>query len=1660
MDKSFIDLFEDQVVKAPDNIAVVFEDEQITYKELDRRSNSLANYLQGYKNSEEMLVPLFIERGINMIVGMLGIMKAGCAYVPIETDFPQERISYMLEDTKAIVAVSSKEKSAGLPGNAGLTVIEIESVLTEQDDTFTSTVKAQQLAYIIYTSGSTGKPKGVMVEQGNLVDYVEGLINKVQLDNCKSFALVSSIVTDLGNTVIFGSLATGGALHLFSKESVNNTEYLHTYFAKHSIECLKIVPSHWKALNDDDQLLLPTKLIIFGGEALSEKVVKTIRSSGSGCQIVNHYGPTETTIGKLLCVVEPGIRYDSTIPIGKPFSKTKVLILNSALKLCPIGVPGQLYITGDGLARGYLNNEELTKQKFIPNPFIKEGTSLMYATGDLVKYLPDGNVQFLGRVDDQVKIRGYRVELGEIESVIQESDLVKQAVVLGLDDKQGNKRLVAYVVGEGAFDREELLSYLKDKLPDYMVPSVVMELESLPLAPNGKVDRKSLPDPDEAEQKSEEYTAPRNATEIQLAEIWENILEVDQVGINDDFFELGGHSLLAVRLISAIRKAFKAELPISDVFDYPTVAALAARLDLQQTAGDNATTLLPAVGSHTRPAQIPLSFSQERLWFIDQLEGSVQYHVPAVLKLRGKLNASALNKALGEIIKRHEVLRTTIYQENGQAWQKIEAITGDVMTQIDGSPYRDDPSALKSLIKELISVPFDLAKDLKLRAHLITIKEEEYILIVTLHHIASDGWSRSILVGELVELYTAYTTGRRENLPPLPVQYADYAIWQRSYLEGEVLQSKLSYWKEKLQNVSPLELPTDHLRPAVQSSRGSLVHFSINQDISGKLQTLSQEQGVTLYMTLLSAFKVLLYRYSGQEDICVGTPIAGRQQQELEGLIGFFVNTLALRSQVEGELSFTELLQAVKVTTLEAYANQEIPFEKVVEAVATERDLSRNPLFQVMFIMRNQPDIPELRLGDVELSRAGHEHTTSLFDLSFFITETPNGLQLHIEYSTDLFSTATIQKMAAYFQLLLTSIIEAPQSRVESIKMLGSAEEDVILSYSSPLSNSYPLLSIVDLFAAQVLQSGDSAAIIDGNTSLTYKELDQRSNRQARYLQSKGLEVGMLVLLFLDRGIEMMISILAILKAGGAYVPLDPSYPQERITFMLEDTRARLAICSKEHKIKLQHFTALEIIEPDGADAAAIASTLETQLQFTISPDQLAYVIYTSGSTGKPKGVLVEHKSVVSLVKEVDYVNPGPEDTLLVTGSPSFDATTFEYWSMLLNGGRLVLCSEEELLDNNRLKEQISRHGVTMMWFTSSWFNQLTDTDISLFEGLKTILVGGEQLSEEHIRKFRKHYKDIKLINGYGPTENTTFSLTHDIGELPEQETIPIGKPLSNRQAYVLSKSQELVPVGVPGEICLGGAGLSRGYLNRPELTEEKFITIADPTNKQTTTRIYRTGDLGRWLTDGTLEYLGRIDEQVKIRGYRIEPGEIESVILQSGKVKQAVVVAKPDGRGSKRLVGYVVGEEGFSKAELNQYLSQRLPEYMVPAIWMELASIPLTANGKTDKQALPEIDISQELTLGYVAPETELERKLASIWQELLGVERVGVHDDFFELGGHSLMAMRIVSYIEKDLLVTIPIKLLFQLTTVSDLSKYIEIQAATISEEKSTGTFTVLDV
>jgi len=1589
-DKTVISLFEEQAKTTPDATAITFEGEQISYKTLNERSNQAANYLRGKGVKREMLVPICIERGIDMVTGILGILKAGGTYVPVDPDYPQDRIAYMLEDSKARIIVSSQKSRQKLQESKA-TIIELdgdrEKISREPVASPNEQPSPRDLAYVIYTSGSTGKPKGVMIEHRSVVNLLTSIAKEVNFTQDSTFLSVTTYSFDICYLELYMPLITGASLVIVSRETASDGYQLAKSLEEHLPTHMQGTPSTWQLLADAGWENREQVKMLIGGEAVKEGIKDYLTQRG---EVWNVYGPTETTIWSAIKKLAP----TEKVNIGKPIANTQIYILTENKELCPIGVTGEICIGGAGLARGYYNRNELTQEKFIPNPFSHEENARLYKTGDLGRWLTDGNIEYQGRKDDQVKIRGYRIELGEIESILNQNEQVQQAVVLAKEDQQGNKRLVGYVVPKGTFDKQAIQAHLNTKLPEYMVPAIWVELENLPLTANGKIDRKALPDPD-ISQITTEYIAPENDTERALVNIWQELLNLEKIGTSDNFFELGGHSLSAMRVVSAIRKQLNIEITIRDLFAHPTIGNLGTHLD-QQVKG----TMLPAITAGERPEYIPLSFSQERLWFIDHSEGSVQYHLPAVLRLKGNLDRKVLEETLRTVISRHEVLRTVIREHGDRGTQHILGAEGWDLTITEGIPTAEP--ALSDYIEGLISKPFNLSEDYMLRAELIRLDEREHMLVVTMHHIASDNWSVSILVKEVVTLYEAYGSDGEPRLPQLPVQYADYAIWQRKNIQGELLSAKLDYWKAKLEGTAALELPADHSRPAVRSYHGATRSFSTGRELRERLLKLSHEQGATLYMTMLATFKVLLYRYSGQEDICVGTPVAGRDQAETEGLIGFFVNTLALRSHIKGDMPFRKLLEEVRETTMEAYANQEAPFEKVVDAVVKVRDRSRSPLFQVVFTFFNTPEIPELQLGGLSLTAENRQTTTTPFDIILYISETSAGITGTFEYSTDLYRAGTIERMAGHYINLLESIAARPENAVGQIPMLGETEQARLLSTFNHTETVYPKEnSIVDLFEDQVGKQPKAIALEFEDEKISYAELNKRANRLARYLQKQGIKPEMLVPICVERGPDMIAGILGILKAGGAYVPIDPEYPHERITYMLEDTGATIIISNKANREKLGHSSALIIELDSDRDLISIEDT--ANIENKPSEKQLGYVIYTSGSTGKPKGVMIEHGGVVNLAtSQAKALRLMPEIKTLQFASFGFDASCYEIFNTLLSGGNLVLCSKEDLLSAQRFKELVQKHRVSVAVLPASFQLTLDDDTLDI---LRTIVSAGEPLNETTGRHIQS--RGVRLINAYGPTETTVCASLSD-DPIRTGGVITIGGPIANMRICMLDENGGLCPVGIKGELCVGGPGLARGYLNLPELTKEKFIR--DPFSSDREERLYKTGDLARWLPDGNIEYLGRRDDQVKIRGYRIELGEIESVLNQSGLVSQGVVLAKEDSSGNKRLIGYAVAADTFDKQEIQSYLSARLPEYMVPALWVELESLPITTSGKIDRKALPDPE-SVEVSKSYAAPRNETETALAEIWQELLDLDHIGIFDNFFELGGDSILMIQVLS-------------------------------------------------
>ena len=1654
-DKCIHQLFEEQVERSPSSVAVVFEGEQLTYLELNARANQLAHYLRELGVGPEVLVGLCVERSFEMIVGLLGVLKAGGAYVPLDPAYPFERLSFMLEDSSVPVLLTQSKLVEKLPPHSARVVYldsDWETIAFHSKDNPSSPVKPENLAYVIYTSGSTGKPKGVLIQHGSLVNYMTAASAEYEIDQCDRILQFSSISFDVSAEEIYTSLTSGATLVLRTDSMLDSLEGFLQKCKNWEITVMALPTAYWHELTaflSQKTVVLPPslRLIIIGGEkALPERLKTWLECVEQRVRLVNNYGPTETTVGATIYDLSVADTTLKELPIGRPLGNVQTYILDGNRQPVPIGIPGELHIGGAGLARGYLNRPELTDERFIRNPFSNEPGERLYKTGDWARYLSDGNIEYLGRIDNQVKIRGFRIELGEIETAISQHPSVQQTVVIATENKAGNKQLVAYIAlpTEVTPNISDLRHFLKQKLPDYVIPAAFVILDNLPLTPTGKVDRRALPSPELRPELELTFVPPRTPIEQILASIWACVLGIEQVGVHDNFFELGGHSLLATQVISRVRDTMSVELPLRSLFEAPTIAEFALRVEIALKNGQSVETLplLPIPKSES----IPCSFAQARLWFLDQLQpNSSFYNIPVALRLFGQLNIAALENSINEIIQRHEALRTNFATVEGEPIQVIASTHSWELQVVSLLHLGESEREIEAqrLANEEANRPFHLEQEPLFRVTLLQLGETEYVLLLTMHHIISDGWSLGVFVRELTELYQGFCTGKPPVLPSLPIQYADFAVWQRQWLSGEILVPQLDYWKQQLLDAPGLlELPTDRPRPAVQTFRGGYYCAALSQELSAELTTLSKQAGVTLFMSLLAAFQTFLYRFSGQDDIVVGTPVAGRNRREIEGLIGFFVNTLVLRTNLGGNPTFEELLNRVREVALQAYTHQDLPFEQLVEALQPIRDLSYTPLFQVMFALDDDL-VPAVELLDLAVSSYSVEIGTAKFDLTLSTENTADGLVAEWEYNADLFDESTIVRIARNFQTLLEGIVVNSKQEISELPLLTETERHQLLVEWNNTSAEYPEDKCIhQLFEEQVQRTPDAIAVVFEGEQLTYLELNERANQLAHYLRSLGVGPEVLVGICVERSREMIIGLLGILKAGGAYVPLDPNYPSERLAFMLEDSSVPVLLTQERLVEKLPQHSACVVCLDSNWEEIAVHS--KNNPSSPVKPKNLAYVIYTSGSTGKPKGVLIQHESLVNYTTvasaeyEIDHC-----DRILQFSSISFDVSAEEIYTSLTSGATLVLRTDSMLDSIEGFLQKCKNWEITVMALPTAYWHELTtllsQKTLAIPPSLRLVIIGGEKALPERLKTWLLCVgQRVRLVNNYGPTEATVGATIYDLSVADTTlKELPIGRPIANTQIYILDRHLQPVPIGVPGELHIAGVGLAKGYLNRPDLTEEKFIP--NPFSNEPGSRLYKTGDLVRYLSDGNIEYLGRIDNQVKIRGFRIELGEIEAVLSQHPGVKETAVIARKNVTGDKQLVAYVVCHQQPSPAisDLRRLLKEKLPEYMIPSAFVVLEALPLTPNGKVDRRALPAPEKRSELEESFVAPRTPIEEMLAEIWAEVLGLKKVGINDNFFELGGHSLKAAFLVSKLSVEMNLKISLKLLFQHPTIAELAE-----------------------
>lgn len=1638
-DATLASLFEAQVKATPDNTAVIFEEHALSYRTLNQQANRIAYLLRNeYQVQPDDRVGLLLDRSDRLLTAILGIVKAGAAYVPVDPHYPEDRIQYILEDSQCRVVLDEELFSKFLQ--------QPPHVLPD----LPSAAKSDHAAYVIYTSGSTGKPKGCVITHRNVVRLMKNNRQYFDFNERDVWIVAHSFCFDFSVWEMYGALLYGGKLIVPRHDDVRDVARLLRLVKQHRITVLNQTPSAFYRFSDAEEreaqhtLDQHLRYVIFGGERLEPAYLQTWTTHYplETIRLINMYGITETTVHVTVYALRHADIYGKNegSPIGRPIPETTVFVCSSAMELQPIGVPGEMYVGGSGVCRGYLGRDDLTAARFLKNPF-KRGERL-YRTGDIGQWRSDGTLAYLGRNDDQVQIRGFRVELGEITHCLLCHKAVNKAVVLARTTPEGSQEVIAYLVGKSGFDLQELRQYMRTSLPEYMIPSYLIPIEEIPMTPHGKVDAAALPKPEEASHSDGvTYETPRNETEQRLVEIWKTVLNRDVIGIHDNFFESGGHSLNATLLASKIHQVTGTSISLREIFQSPTIAELAALIHQNTPAVFTGIEPIPAAESYA------VSHAQRRLWVIDKMSvNKVAYNIPRVNLLEGELNLESLSRAVQTLIERHESLRTTFFEIDGEPRQKIHALTEfanrQPFTVISVEEAAHPEQAARIHVQQALATPFDLEQGPLFTLRLIRLSATRHVCVLNMHHIISDGWSLDLLLRELLELYRAYAQDEPNPLLPLRIQYKDYAAWQNAFLAEKEVNTLRQYWREKLEGEIPaLELPTDFPRPPVQTFRGKSAACLFPQPLAQGLRTLGAqygESGATLFMTIAALVKVLLYRYTGQEGTIVGTPAAGREHADLEHQVGCYVNMLALRDTLTGDESFMTALKKVKQTVIDAHEHQAYPFDHLVEELNLTRDMGRSPLFDVVVALRNieqpLPEMPGIRTLPFE-----YETDMSKFDVGFFFTEMEDGsLQLDIEYCSDLFLPERIQRMTEHLRELARSVTRQPHTAVKHLNLLPEWERQKVLVEFNDTQRNYPHTStIVELFEEQVERAPGAMAIRHHNRMFTYGEFNASANQFAWHLRQKGVRPDTIVTIFEDRSPEMLIAIFGILKAGGAYLPIDIDAPPARVTAMLADSRSRLIVTRESvARDMLPHLS-------QGGREVLLLDRLAGQIEredrgnppHVNQPKDLIYVMYTSGSTGIPKGVAAEHRNVVNLVKNSNYTRIRPSDHLLQLSNYAFDGSTFDIFGALLNGAALHLIDKELLYDLERLCEMITAQQINITFITTALINKLIDTKPEAISAFDAIYFGGQEASLRHIRTALRYRKTPdSIVHVYGPTEGTTFSTYYVIPDIPDHAgSIPIGAPISNTRAYILDADLRPVPIGIEGELYVSGDGVARGYLNQPEQTAARFVENPYAAGD----RLYKTGDIAKWLPDGNIDFCGRRDEQIKIRGFRVELGEIEHALLSYPLIRQAFAMTRPTADGNKELVAYLVGQANLHASDIREHLSHRLPDYMLPSYYVQLDALPLhSTTGKVDRNALPDPEqFSLDTGATYEAPRNAPEQLLAEIWQSVLGRQQVGIHDNYFDAGGDSIKAIQLLSRL-KQRGWTLEIRDVFLSPTIAELA------------------------
>ncbi|MCK4258418.1 MAG: non-ribosomal peptide synthase/polyketide synthase [Halanaerobiales bacterium] len=1611
-------LFISQAEKTPDEIAISFGDQILTYAEYNRRSNQLARLLREKGASPDKIIAVIVERSLEMAIAILAVMKAGAAYLPIDPDYPRERIQYLLRDSGASLLLTCIDISTKITDFSG-EIIKLNNELFVGDSANLEIVnQPTDLAYVIYTSGTTGNPKGVMIEHHSISNALYWRKDSYNFTVNDRVLILFSFAFDGSVLTFFTPLISGAQIVLLDNQQVKEPFIIKEIVGSKKVTHISCVPSIYTWLlecftkKDVESL----KTVSMGGEQIGLNLIEKSKKLKPDLEIANEYGPTENSV---ISTINRNILTEFPVSIGSPVPNTKVYILDKNFKPVPVGVPGQICLGGVQLARGYLNRPDLTHDKFVNNPFISG--EKMYLTGDLGRWLADEKIEFLGRIDSQIKVRGYRIELGEIENQLLTShESITEVVVVDINDQKDNTYLVGYYSADEEISPKSIKAQLAEELPEYMIPAYLIQLDKLPVTSHGKIDRKVLPLPDiDKEKRVKEY--PKDEIEKKLASIWEDILNLSNIGVNDNFFDLGGHSLKATAMMAKIYKEFGVKVSLQQIFKEPTIRGI--RVYIASREVDYHKKISPI---EEKRAYYPVSQTQMRMYILYQLENNAKsYNMPLGVFLMGKLDIERLKWAFKQLIERHESLRTSFEVINDEPIQKIH---DEVDFKIIYSSMKENEldSRLKSFIR-----PFNFKRPPLFRVELIEIidKTDSCLLLCDFHHIIMDGVSMRIFINELIRAYNG------DELPQLKLQYKDYAVWKRKFLESEEMAKQEKYWLGQFADEIPvLNLPIDYSRPLEKNFAGAVYQFSLDEELADSLNQLAKEKEATLYIILLTAYSILLARYSGQSDINIGSPIAGRTDADLENIIGMFVNTVVMRIRPDIEKTIARLLTENKETALEAFSNQDYPFDLLVEKLNITRDLSKNPLFDTMFALQNI-DEGEVKRGELKFIPYHPERKTAKFDLFMDAYESNSKIKIDLEYSTQLFKAETIKRMATHFEKIVIEMIKNPHQKISDLEMITEDEKKVILNQFNDTSVEYPKMKTIhQLFQEQVKHNPQKTALYYNGEEMTYQTLQLKANGMAYLLREKGVVRERIVGLMVERSFEMIVGLLAILKAGGAYLAIDYDYPEKRIAFMLEDSNIKLLL-TKSQLTKELSFDG-EVIYLDQP-----IEERRTGPELVNHPEDLMYLIYTSGSTGRPKGVQIEHRNIVNLINfELTKTNIDFSKVLQFT-TISFDVSYQEIFTTLLAGGELYLIDKEKRDDFNQLFKFIEDNNISTIFVPVSFLKFVFTEEEYLkeFPGcIKHILTAGEQLIvTEGLKKYLAK-NQVYLHNHYGPSEThvvttLTMSPNEEIWELP-----PIGKPIDNTRIYIVDENERLQPIGIVGELYVGGANVGRGYYQRSKLTTEKFVEdICHPAE-----RMYKTGDLARWLVDGTIEFEGRKDHQVKIRGFRIELEEIEEQLLKIKEIKEITVVDFEDENKNKYLVAYLVVDQAdeLSIAKIKTELGNYLPDYMIPSYFVILDKIPINANGKIDRKALPEPDGVKQSETEYRPPETELEKRLVILWSQVLKVDQVGIDNNFFALGGHSLRATLLTAKINKEFNTQISLREIFKRPTIASLAQYLE--------------------